>query len=156
MRTNIARALALCVGMSWTSACGGGLDASSPIAVGAIDPTLLQAVKTFVFSFSTAKSCEDLVNLSPAELERALAAENPPLQVVVPGVDGSEHVFGKVIPNQPTAYFALASIANLSRQELAGFAALKGTVIAFGCRDLAATPGARQDLPLTLFPVGIR
>lgn len=135
--------------------CGGGVDASSPVLLGALDPDLLVNARSLVFTFSTTQTCADLVDLSPAEMGSALedAQENAPLQRL--DASASEHVFGKVDPDVPIAYFVLASVrAELDPQD--GLSALTGSVFAFGCRDFLAPSGSRHDLPITLFPIGLR
>jgi hypothetical protein len=141
-----------------SSACmPGWVDANSnsPVILGAVDPSLVQKAKTLVFSFSNTQTCADLVDLSPAQIGALLegADENAPLQILEPSTE--EHVFGKVDPNIPIAYFVLASVKTDFGQRVA-FEDLSGTVFAMGCRDFAAPSGTRHDLPLTLFPVGLR
>lgn len=141
-----------------TSACQPGfIDASpsSPVVLAAIDPDLVLKAKTLVFSFSRTQTCADLVDLSPAQIGALLeeAEENAPLQILGPTTD--EHVFGKVEPDVPIAYFVLSSVKTDFGQRVA-FEDLAGTVFAMGCRDFAAPSGTRHDLPLTLFPVGLR
>lgn len=133
--------------------CAPGIDANNPVSLSAFDPELLVDTKTFVFSFSTTKTCADLMDLAPDALDEALAAEEAPLQLLAPGVD--EHVFGKVTPDVPIAYFVLAS-AKGDLGQLVQLRDFKGTVFAMGCRDLTVRSGTRQDLPITLFPVGLR
>ena len=71
-----------------------------------------------------------------AEDEALLAAEeNAPLQILSPNI--SEHVFGKVDPNVPIAYFVLASVKTDFGQRVA-FEDLSGTVFAMACRDFTA------------------
>ena len=108
-----------------------------------------------MFSFSKTQTCVDLVDLSPAAIGDVLeaAAENAPLQILDPAT--VEHVFGKVQPNVPIAYFVLAS-ARTDVGDNVAFGDLTGTVFAMACRDFAAPSGTRHDLPLTLFPVGLR
>lgn len=133
--------------------CGPRIDANNPVSLSAFDPELLVDTKTFVFSFSTTKTCADLMDLAPDALDDALASEQAPLQLLAPGVD--EHVFGKVTPDVPIAYFVLAS-AKGDLGQLVQLRDFKGTVFAMGCRDLTVRSGTRQDLPITLFPVGLR
>ena len=137
------------------ASCVGAVDASSPVLLGALDPTLLAGARSLVFSFSQTQTCADLVDRSPAQIGEALAAaeENAPLQIL--DATSDEHVFGKVDPDVPTAYFVLASTRSDFDQRVA-FDDLAGTVFAVGCRDFAAPSGTRHDLPLTLFPVGLR
>jgi hypothetical protein len=139
------------VGLS--SSCGPDIGAGSPMTLSALDPELLTGAQKLIFSFSTTKGCKDLMDLDPAAIGELLADENPPLQLVSPSVE--EHVFGKVEPNERVAYFVLASSKSDFGQRVE-FAELKGTVFAMGCRELEATSGKRHDLPLTLFPVGLR
>lgn len=135
--------------------CGSAVEGSSPVILGALDPELLTKARTLVFSFSKTQTCADLVDLSPTEIGAALeaAAENAPLQILDPTT--SEHVFGKVDPNIPIAYFVLASVRTDFGQRVA-FSDLAGTVFAIGCRDFSAPSGTRHDLPMTLFPIGLR
>ena len=137
-----------------TASCGGGVfDADSPVALGAIDPDLITNAQALIFSFSTTKTCKDLVDLGPEEIGTLLAPEGAPLQILPP--DSVDHVFGKVPPDKPIAYFVLASSrANLNQR--VEFAQFKGSVFAVGCRDFSAPSGTRHDLPITLFPVGLR
>ena len=135
--------------------CGGGVDVSSPVLLGALDPDLLAKARTLVFSFSKTQQCAELVDLSPAQIGDLLeaAAENAPLQILDPTT--TEHVFGKVDPNVPIAYFVLASVRTDFGQRVA-FSDLAGSVFAMGCRDFSAPSGTRHDLPLSLFPIGLR
>lgn len=133
----------------------GAVDANSPVVLGAVDPDLVAKARTLVFSFSNTQTCADLVDLSPSEIGEVLEAaqENAPLQILDPTTE--EHVFGKVDPNIPIAYFVLASVRTDFGQRVA-FSDLSGSVFAMGCRDFAAPSGTRHDLPLTLFPIGLR
>jgi hypothetical protein len=133
----------------------GGVDANSPVILGAIDPALVQKAKTLVFSFSNTQTCADLVDLSPTQIGDVLreVEENAPLQILDPTTE--EHVFGKVTPDVPIAYFVLASVKTDFGQRVS-FENLAGTVFAMGCRDFTAPSGTRHDLPLTLFPIGLR
>lgn len=137
-----------------SSCAPGAVDADSPVLLGAMDPELVEKAKTLVFSFSSTQSCADLVDLSPAQIGDLLvdAEENAPLQILDPASE--EHVFGKVQPNVPIAYFVLASVSDFGQR--VAFEDLSGTVFAMACRDFAAPSGTRHDLPLTLFPIGLR
>lgn len=133
--------------------CDADLDGESPVVLSAFDPELLVEAGTFVFSFSKTRTCADIVDRAPDEIAELLAAEDAPVQALDPSV--GEHVFGKVTPDVPIAYFVLASTTS-EIGERVELAALKGTVLAVGCRDLSVKSGTRQDLPITLFPVGLR
>lgn len=135
---------------------GGVLEGQGPVTLAAVDPSLLETAQLLVFSFSTTQPCEELVDLAPAEIGAALADENAPLQPLE-NRQGTSHVFGDVPAGVPLAFFVLASAA--TRGELGqriDFADLGGTVFAMACRDFEAAGGTRNDLPLTLFPVGLR
>jgi hypothetical protein len=135
------------------SACGPGPSSHSPVTLQAFDPELLTDARTLVFSFSTTRVCADLMDLAPDALGELLQDEEPPLQLL----DGAsqEHVFGKVTPDVPIAYFVLASARSDFGQAVA-LRDLKGTVFGMACRELEVKSGTRQDLPMTLFPVGLR
>jgi hypothetical protein len=141
--------------------CNVDVDTYGPITLAATDPALLERGKMFVFSFSSTNRCGDLVNLDPAGIAAAVAAEQPPapLQALEPrSGEAVEHVFGNVPPNVEVAFFVLASAlgrADLPQQRVT-IAALQGSVFAIGCRDFTAPSGTRHDLPLSLFPVGLR
>ncbi len=125
------------------------------MTLAAVEPALLESARLLMFSFTTASACGDLVDLSPAAIGEALP-EDAPRQAVDHDGDVS-HVFGDVPADTPVAFLVLASAA--SREELderIDFADLGGTVFALACRDYRATGGTRVDLPLTLFPVGLR
>ncbi len=143
--------------LSFVASCSPGfVDANSNVTtLAAIDPDLVLKAKTLVFSFSNTQTCADLVDLSPAQIGALLvgADENAPLQILEPTTE--EHVFGKVDPDIPIAYFVLSSVKTDVGQRVA-FEDLSGTVFAMGCRDFNAPSGTRHDLPLTLFPVGLR
>lgn len=138
-------------------ACQGGvIEGEGPITLAAVDPALLENARLLMFSFSVTTSCEGLIDLSPSGIGEALAAEDPPRQ---PADNDGEvsHVFGDVPANVPIAFLVLASSAE--REQLGqrvDFADLTGTVFGIACRDYQATPGTRYDLPMTLFPVGLR
>ena len=134
----------------------GGVDASSPFALGALDPALLTNARSLAFSFSKTQKCVDLVDLSPLEIGAVLetAQEIVPLQILE-GATTTEHVFGKVVPNVPVAFFVLASAGD-DFAPGAGFGDLAGTVFAMGCQDFLAPAGTRHDLSMSLFPIGIR
>lgn len=153
--TRTPRAFVL-VTLASIASCGPGFaDANSPVILGAMDPELVSKAKTLVFSFSNTQTCADLVDLSPAQIGDLLegADENAPLQILDPSTE--EHVFGKVDPDVTIAYFVLASVKTDFGQRVA-FEDLSGTVFAMGCRDFTAPSGTRHDLPLTLFPIGLR
>ena len=129
----------------------------SRISLSAVDPTLVPSTKLFVFSFSTTRTCADLMDLDPAAIGAEVEAERAPLQPLEPGGDAVEHVFGNVAPNVPIAFFVLSS--STSRGDLGqriDFADLNGSVFAMACKDFNAPSGTRSDLPMTLFPVGLR
>lgn len=153
--TRALRSLAASSLLALAASCAGAVDASSPVVLAALDPTLLSGARTLVFSFSKTQTCADIVDLSPAEIGDVLEAapENAPLQLLDPST--VEHVFGKVDPGVPIAYFVFASTKTDFDQRVA-FGDLAGTVFAMGCRDFTAPSGTRFDLPLTLFPVGLR
>jgi len=128
----------------------------SRISLGAVDPSLVESTKLFVFSFSTTRTCADLINLDPGQIGGEVEAERAPLQPLEPGGE-IEHVFGNVAPNVPIAFFVLSS--STERGDLGQrieFADLNGSVFAMACRDFNAPSGTRSDLPMTLFPVGLR
>lgn len=137
--------------------CQGAIrSGDGPLSLAAVDPDLLENARTLVFSFSSTRSCGELVDRSPAAIGEALSGENVPLQPVDNDGDVS-HVFGDVPADVPVAFLVLASAA--SRDEIGQrieLADLSGTVFALACRDHRATGGTRVDLPLTLFPVGLR
>jgi hypothetical protein len=152
-----ARAALVALSTSATVACGGGIEGGAgPRALAAVDPGLLAEARLFVFSFARGSSCADLVDRSPSEIGDALSGEDAPLQPVENG-DEVSHAFGDVPTDAPVAFFVLASSA--ARDELGqrvDFADLSGTVFGIACRDYQPTSGARVDLPMTLFPVGLR
>ena len=134
--------------------CSGGfINADSPVALGAFDPELINKAQTLIVSFSTTKTCKDIVDKSPTEIQGLLEPEGAPLQILTP--DRDEHVFGKVPPDAPIAYFVLASASQSTNQRVE-FDQFQGSVFAVGCRDFSAPSGTRHDLPLTLFPTGLR
>lgn len=149
------RALIISASLALLAGCSGVIEGSSPVLLAALDPDLLREADTLLFSFSKTQTCSDLVDRSPAEISALLedAEENAPLQPIEP--TAPEHVFGRVEPNVPTAYFVLASAKTDLGPRLA-FADFTNTVFAFGCRDFAAPSGTRHDLPITLFPIGLR
>lgn len=151
------RAWPLLALMSVLGGCRGAvLGGDGPMTLAAIDPELLETARLLVFSFSTTTGCADLVDMAPSEIGEALAGEEAPLQPVENAGEVS-HVFGDVPPGQPVAFLVLASAAE--RDDLGqriDFADLSGTVIAMACRDYQAEGGTRYDLPMTLFPVGLR
>lgn len=135
-------------------ACGGAfVDGDMPVSLAAQDATLVQSTRTFIFSFSQTKTCADLVDLGPNEIADTLAPEGAPLQILDPALN--EHVFGKVPPDVPIAYFVLAS-STTSPNPRVQFGDFGNSVFAIGCRDFSAPSGTRHDLPLTLFPLGLR
>ena len=135
------------------TSCGGAVDGSAPVVFG--DLELLSKARTLVFSFAKTQTCANLVDLSPVEIGTLLenAQENAPLQLL--DATATEHVFGKVDPNTATAYFVLASTRADFGKRVA-FSDLSGTVFAMGCRDFSAAAGTRQDLAISLFPIGLR
>jgi len=146
-------AAACVVASASASGCVGVVDADSPVSLGALDPDLIANAQTLIFSFSTTKTCKDIVDKSPTEIQSLLAPEGAPLQILTPQQD--EHVFGKVPPDVPIAYFVLASSSQSTNQRVE-FEQFQGSVFAVGCRDFSAPSGTRHDLPLTLFPTGLR
>lgn len=150
--------------LAWTLAlaallggCQGGvLVGDGPMTLAAVDPDLLETARLLVFSFSTTQPCAELVDRSPTAIGEALAGEDAPLQPVENSGEVS-HVFGDVPPGTPVAFLVLASAAN--RDELGqriDFMDLSGTVFGVACRDYQPAGGTRNDLPMTLFPVGLR
>lgn len=136
------------------SSCGGaGLDADSPVSLAAADPAILSNAATLIFSFSKNHTCKELVDLGPAEIGALIAPEGAPLQLLERS--SREHVFGKVDPGIPIAFFVLAS-TKVDANAHVDLGQFRGSVFAMGCRDFAAASGTRHDLPLTLFSVGLR
>ena len=137
------------------TSCAGAVEMSSPILLGASEADLLTKARSLVFSLSTTRTCADLVDLSPSQIDSALAeaGEDAPVQVL--SAPSSEHVFGKVDPTVPIAYFVLASAKTVADAPLA-LSDLAGSVFAIGCRDFQAPSGSKHDLPITLFPLGLR
>ena len=137
--------------------CRGAVQSGDgPLTLAAVDPDLLETARLLVFSFSTTMTCGVLVDRSPSGIGDVLADEDVPLQPVENDGDVS-HVFGDVPANTPVAFLVLAS--SVDRSELGqriDFADLSGTVFAVACRDYQAIAGTRADLPMTLFPVGLR
>lgn len=135
---------------------GGAVSAATDeqVVLQALDPELLSEVESFVFSFSKTRTCAQLVDLGPEQIGALLEDERPPIQVL-PGGATAEHVFGLVEPGVPVAYFVFASSRPAANERLA-LADFAGTVFAMGCTDHSAQAGTRRDLPLQLFPVGLR
>ena len=135
---------------------GAVLEGDGPLTLAAVDPELLENARLLAFSFSTATSCAELVDRSPRAIGEVLAGESAPLQVVEVG-DATSHVFGDVPAGVPVAFLALASAAERdARGARLDLADLGGSVFGGACRDYRAEGGTRHDLPLTLFPVGLR
>ncbi|HEY4221708.1 MAG TPA: hypothetical protein VGO62_10200 [Myxococcota bacterium] len=151
----LAAASVLAIALALSASCAGAVldsgDGSSSLA--ATDPALIENARSLIFSFSTKKTCADLVDLGPAEIAAALASEAAPSQIIAPTEEF--HVFGKVPPNTPIAYFVLASSSPKPAAPV-GLETFRGSVFAMGCRDFNAPSGTRHDLPLTMFPVGLR
>ncbi len=133
--------------------CAGAALDAGPVSLASKDQALLDNASALIFSFSTAHTCADLVDLPPSAIGELLAPEGAPLQIL--DANAADHVFGKVPPDVPIAYFVLASSQATDNQRVA-FDQFTGTVFAVGCRDFSAPSGTRHDLPLTLFPVGLR
>lgn len=151
------RALLVAIAVVGLGGCRGAVvGGDGPLTLAAVDPALLENARLLVFSFSTTRACADLVDRSPSGMGALLEGEDVPLQAVEPE-DEVNHVFGDVPPDAPVAFLVLASSA--ARDELdqrIELADLTGTVFGVGCRDYRAVAGSRVDLPLTLFPVGLR
>ena len=145
----LACALSGCAGAAFDTADGS-------LGLAATDPSIVTDAATIIFSFSTTKACKDLVDLGPVEIGTLLAPEGAPLQTEpAHSSEASAHVFGRVPPGKSIAYFVLAS-SRANAPERVSFADFKGTVFAIACRDFNADSGTRHDLPMTLFPVGLR
>jgi hypothetical protein len=141
-----------------SAGCAGAVfdTADGSLGLAATDPSIVADAATIIFSFSTTKACKDLVDLGPGDLATELAPEAAPLQTEpAHSKDAQAHVFGRVPPDKAIAYFVLAS-SRANAPERVGFADFKGTVFAMACRDFTAGSGTRHDLPLTLFPIGLR
>lgn len=149
--------------------CGSGVvDGVGGMRLAIVDPALLLESQALVFTFSQTRTCADLINLSPAAIgaalaqEEGLAVQKLPLVAGFGDVDrdgiGDDravaHTFGEVPPNVSAAFLVLA-VTQEPPDDFA-FADLAGTSIAIGCRDLVPRPGKRHDLPLALFPSGLR
>jgi hypothetical protein len=154
--TRSGASLAVVVGglLAGTAGCmGGALDGTSLTAT---DQALFDEAATLVFSFSSDAKCADLVNADPKGIGDQL--QGAPLQLVDLEREPSDsYTFGKVPPNEDIAYLVLLS--SRSKTELgdhAQFSSLKGSVFAIGCRDFNAASGTRHDLPITVFPSGLR
>ncbi|MCC7070626.1 MAG: hypothetical protein IT383_04845 [Deltaproteobacteria bacterium] len=135
---------------------GAVVQGDGSLSLAAVDPALLENARLLVFSFTTTQSCADLVDRSPRAMGEQLADEDAPVQAVENG-DEVSHVFGEVPADVPASFVVLASSA--ARDELGqriDLADLSGTVFAAGCRDYRAQAGTRVDLPVTLFPIGLR
>lgn len=148
---------ALCLLTALAAGCQGAvLEGDGPLTLAAVDPELLENARLLAFSFSTTTACAELVDRSPGGIGEALDDEDAPLQAVKVG-DATSHVFGDVPAGVPVAFLVLASAAD--RDALGAridFADLSGSVFGVACRDYRAEGGTRHDLPLTLFPVGLR
>ncbi len=157
LRSTCAALLVVTALLPAAGGCRGAvLGGDGPMTLAAVDPDLLETARLLVFSFSATRTCSELVDLPPNGIGEALAGENVPLQPVDNDGDVS-HVFGDVPPSTPIAFLVLAS--SKDRGELGqpfALADLSGSVFAMACRDYQATAGARTDLPMTLFPVGLR
>ncbi len=153
---NTRFALATCALLALGACRGAVVSGDGPLSLAAVDPALLENARLLVFSFSTMHTCADLVDRSPGSMGQRLAGEDAPVQAV--DNDGAvSHVFGDVPADEPAAFIVLASSA--ARDELGErveLGDLSGTAFAVGCRDYRAQAGTRVDLPLTLFPVGLR
>lgn len=157
MNTCGTRAVCGLVALLSLGGCRGAVMAGDgPMTLAAVDPDLLESARVLLFFFTASKTCADLVELSPAGMGDLLAGEDFSQQAVE-NDDDVHHVFGDVPADSPVAFMVLASSA--SRDQLGQrieLADLSGTVFALACRDHLATGGTRVDLPLTLFPVGLR
>jgi hypothetical protein len=136
-------------------ACGPIVDvAGEPLALASTDPGLLDAAGTLAFTFTTGQTCVQVLASTPSQIATAQQADAP-LQVVRVRDDAEvvQHTFGQVASNTDSAFVVLASTLEAPPQNLAEF---EDTVFAMGCRDFSSEPGKKQDLPLAIFPAGLR
>lgn len=134
-------------------------------------PGLIEPLKSFValmyFNPDGAASCADLVDASLLDLDtRAPIAS----QVISLEGDGKsdEHAFGNVGESGPHSFLLLGSLKpkGLLKFEVEGpdgeptssnaLVEGQGSVIAIGCEEVDVRQYQRFDVPISLFPAGLR
>lgn len=132
----------------------------SQVQLAVTDPEIVDELESLIavmyFDPNGANACADLVD---DDLD-GLVERGPRANQAVParpGEDGGgEHAFGNVGAGGPHSFLLLGSVrpvAELGREPLAN---ARGSVIAVGCEELEVLQNRRYDLPVTLFPAGLR
>lgn len=135
------------------------------------DPTLLEPLKSFValmyWNPDGLNACADLVDEDLAQLD----ARGPLASQVVAleGENGSdEHAFGNVAESGVHSFLLLGSLKpkGLLKFEVDGESGEasssnplvegRGSVIAVGCEEVDVRQYQRFDVPISLFPAGLR
>jgi hypothetical protein len=125
--------------------------------IAATDPELLDAIESLSFLFyndaDAENGCGALVDLDAVELDDRQPVSHQGINVA----DRTEHAFGAITGAGRRAFVVLGSVRPLAMAEQADpLPLLPGTIVAVGCRELDVVEGTRFNLPVVLFPAGLR
>jgi hypothetical protein len=159
----MSRLPALALALALASACQG--DPAAVIDVGAgtlrlplTDPALLERVPSLItlmyLNLEGINPCAELVDASVAEL----VARSPSARQVIDLGATSRHAFGNIGAGGAYSFVLLGSTkppeALVNQTDV--LAAASGSVVAVGCEEVFVRQHHRFDVPITLFPAGLR
>lgn len=125
--------------------------------IAATDPALLETIRSLSFLFfddaEEENGCGTLVDLDAVQLD----ARGPVSHQGINVSDRTEHAFGAITGPGRRAFMILGSVRPLAMAEQADpLPLLPGTIVAIGCRELDVVEGTRFNVPIVLFPAGLR